>query len=243
MPEDDLLAIGDSARYLEVTIKTLHRWEESGRLLPSYKSEGGTRYYSKAKLDLFLHDQSELARAWITDDIGENITPEQYCKTSNIFQARLARLYSDLVNTGNLSANTIALVVAVVGEVGQNSFDHNIGNWPDVAGLFFSYDVDKREIILADRGQGVLKTLKRTLGELETDEEALRVAFTDIVSGRAPENRGNGLKFVRKQVRERFESLEFQSGETEVIIENGVEDLVFNKKVTKYRGCFIRIKF
>jgi len=34
--------------------------------------------------------------------------------------------------------------------------------------------------------------------ELSTDEEAVRTAFTKVVSGRAPESRGNGLKFVRK---------------------------------------------
>lgn len=243
MLKNDLLTIGDTAKYLGVTIRTLHRWEESGKFLPSHKSEGGTRYYSEAKLRLFLNDTAELARAWITDDVGENITSEQHCKMSDVFQARLARMYPDLENTENLSENTIALVTAVVGEIGQNSFDHNLADWPDVAGIFFSYDVEKREIILADRGQGVLKTLKRTLTELKTDEDALKVAFTDVVSGRAPENRGNGLKFVRKQVTERFESLEFQSGETEVIIENGVKELVFNKKEINYRGTFARLKF
>ena len=243
MKKGDIFGISDTAKYLGVSTKTLYRWEESGKLLPSYKSEGGTRYYSKTKLNLFLHDPAELAREWIQDDVGENITPEQHCKTSSIFQARLTRMYSDLVNSGNVSENTVALIVAVVGEVGQNAFDHNIGNWPDVAGLFFTYDVERREVVLVDRGQGVLKTLKRTLNELETDIEALRVAFTDVVSGRSPENRGNGLKFVRKQVKEKFESLIFQSGETEVKIENGVEDLIFNQKETSYRGCFVKIKF
>lgn len=233
----------DAAEYLDISTKTLYRWEESGKLLPSYKSDGGTRYYSKAKLDLFLHDPAELAREWIQDNVGNNITSEQHCKTSSVFQARLSRMYIDLANGGNVCENTIALIVAVVGEVGQNAFDHNIGNWPDIAGLFFTYNVEKREVILADRGQGVLKTLKRTLGELETDEDALRIAFTEIVSGRAPENRGNGLKFVRKQVREKFESLIFQSGNAEVKIENGVDELVFNYRETNYKGCFVQINF
>jgi hypothetical protein len=33
--------------------------------------------------------------------------------------------------------------------------------------------------------------------ELSSDAEALRIAFTERISGRAPEQRGNGLKFVR----------------------------------------------
>lgn len=243
MIKNDLLGIGDAARHIGVSDKTLRRWEENGKFLPSYKSEGGTRYYSKAKLDLFLNDPVELARAWVVGDTGENITPEQHCETSTVFQARLERMYFDLMRSGDLSKNTVALVTAVVGEVGQNSFDHNLGNWSDIPGVFFSYDVEKREIVLADRGQGVLKTLKRTRGELKTDEEALKVAFTEIVSGRAPENRGNGLKFVRKQVQEKFENLIFQSGETEIMIENGVKDLIISHKEISYSGCFVRIKF
>ncbi len=243
MKKEDLLGIGDAAKYIGVSIMSLRRWEKSGRLLPSYKSEGGTRYYSKIKLKLFLNNPAELAREWIVSKTGESITPEQHCKTSAIFQARLARMHFDLTSSGSLSENTISLIVAVVGEIGQNSFDHNIGNWPDVSGLFFNYNVEKREVVMADRGQGVLKTLKRTRTELKTDEEALRVAFTEIVSGRAPENRGNGLKFVRKQVRERFENLIFQSGDMEVVIENGVEELIFNNKEKDYKGCFAEIKF
>ena len=48
--------------------------------------------------------------------------------------------------------------VAVAGEIGNNSFDHNLGNWADMIGIFFYYDEKTHTIILADRGQGVLVT-------------------------------------------------------------------------------------
>jgi len=52
-----------------------------------------------------------------------------------------------------------------------------------------------RKVVLADRGQGVLTTLKRVRRELTNSSEAIRVAFTETISGRYPETRGNGLKF------------------------------------------------
>lgn len=99
-----------------------------------------------------------------------------------------------------LPANEGALLVAIVGEVGDNSFAHNLGNWLDVPGVYFGYNLEKREIVLADRGRGVLATLKRVRPSLLTHEEALKTAFTEVLSGRAPEPRGNGLKFVRETV-------------------------------------------
>lgn len=46
----------------------------------------------------------------------------------------------------------------------------------------------KRYIVLADRGLGILETLKQVRPTLKTHIEAVNVAFTEILSGRAPEN-------------------------------------------------------
>ena len=40
-----------------------------------------------------------------------------------------------------LSENIVPLIVAVAGEIGNNSFDHNLGKWPDSPGVFFGFDV------------------------------------------------------------------------------------------------------
>jgi hypothetical protein len=89
------------------------------------------------------------------------------------------------------------LLASIVVEIGNNSFDHNIGNWPDTPGIIFAYDLNKRKIVLADRGLGVRTTLSRVRPDIKNDIEALTIAMTERVSGRAPEQRGNGLKFVR----------------------------------------------
>ncbi len=83
-----------------------------------------------------------------------------------------------------------SLLVSVAGEIGNNSFDHNLGLWPDTPGVFFGYDLNKKQIVLADRGVGVLKTLKRVRPGLARDADALEVAFTEVISGRAPERQG-----------------------------------------------------
>lgn len=50
--------------------------------------------------------------------------------------------------------------------------------------------------IIADRGRGIFASLKAVRHELQTDSDALRTALLEQVSGRAPEKRGNGLKFA-----------------------------------------------
>ena len=42
-----------------------------------------------------------------------------------------------------------SLITLVTGEIGDNSFAHNIGKWPDTAGIFFGYDLEKRVIVLS----------------------------------------------------------------------------------------------
>ena len=45
-----LVKIGKASETLGVSIQTLHKWEETGELLPDRKSAGGTRYYDITKL-------------------------------------------------------------------------------------------------------------------------------------------------------------------------------------------------
>ena len=137
----------------------------------------------------------------------------------------------------------MSLLSAVAGEIGNNSFDHNLGNWPDIPGIFFSYDMRTRMIVLADRGQGILTTLKRVKPELNAHDEALRVAFTETLSGRRPEARGNGLKFVRSIIVEHPFTLNFQTGNALLDLGRGDDDIVIKHAQEFIRGCFATIGF
>lgn len=96
---------------------------------------------------------------------------------------------------------------------------------------------------MADRGVGVLATLKRIKPELNNDEEALYVAFTEILSGRSPESRGNGLKFVRKIVSENPIGLLFQSGNAELTLTKNSSTLDIRRVSEPCRGCLALITF
>ncbi|MCY3858734.1 MAG: IS607 family transposase [Gammaproteobacteria bacterium] len=50
MYEPRLIKIGKAARILGTTPGTLRKWEETGELLPTRKTKGGTRYYDAASL-------------------------------------------------------------------------------------------------------------------------------------------------------------------------------------------------
>jgi len=96
---------------------------------------------------------------------------------------------------------------------------------------------------LADRGLGVLKTLKRIRPKLNDDQEALRVAFTEIVSGRSPESRGNGLKFVRNLIENNPISLYFESSTAELALTRYKKELNIKKAKQPINGCLAVIKF
>ena len=240
MKEEDLVTIKDAAEILGVSADTLRRWDKSGKLSPTAVSDAGYRLYSKSQIEVFLNDLFGLAKDWVLR--GTEIPAKFYCSNGAVFQTRLTRMQDILVEVKEL-APIFSLVVAVAGEIGNNSFDHNLGNWPDTPGIFFAYDINKRIIVLADRGLGVLATLKRVKPELNNDEEALRVAFTEVLSGRAPENRGNGLKFVRKIVAENPVGLLFQSGVGELILTKDSDSLDIKQSREPFRGCFALITF
>lgn len=192
--EKDRFAIGKAAEYLQVSVDTLRRWDASGKLR-ALRSAGGHRYYPKEQLERFALDIEATARVWAESSTAPELPLDQYCHTHDIFTARLDTLSALLYQNAD-TKEMASLLVAVIGEIGNNSFDHNFGNWPDVPGIFFSYNTDKRIILLADRGVGVRATLLRVRPNLKDDRDALQVAFREHVSGRAPEQRGNGLKFV-----------------------------------------------
>jgi hypothetical protein len=157
----------------------------------------------------------KLAYEWVTSEPDKvSVGNDYYCQTRDVFQAKLGRMTNDLLKSNQIEENKVYIASAVAGEIGNNSFDHNLGSWSDIAGIFFAYGFykDKFRIVLADRGQGILKTLKRVKPELKDDLEALEIAFTERISARAPESRGNGLKFSKESVEKENMQLVFVSG-------------------------------
>jgi len=240
--EKDLISIREAAEIIGVSVDTLRRWDENGRFPSIRKTSTSHRFYSKKAIKVYLSDLFKMATDWISS--GIDFPTHFYCPNSSILQSRLTRMQNELEKIKDEEIKKFfPLVVAVSGEIGNNSFDHNLGNWPDTPGIFFGYDLNKRQIVLADRGQGILKTLKRVLPELIDDKEALRIAFTEIISGRAPEERGNGLKFVKQVVTKSLLGLSFQSGNAELELKKNNSDLNIKTAGNYFRGCIAFITF
>ncbi len=241
MIEEKLITIGEAARILRISIDTLRRWNKTGKLVPIKISSAGYRLYSKSQIELFLNDLFATAMKWVLENI--EIQSQFYCSNSAIFQAKLTQMQDLLMTNSKKLPDIFALITAIAGEIGNNSFDHNLGNWPDTPGIFFAYDIHKKIIVIADRGLGVLATLKRVRPELKDDAMAIKVAFTEIVSGRSPENRGNGLKFVNKIVSENPIDLIFKTGDAELTLTKNNKNLNIHLSSKPFRGCLALITF
>lgn len=135
------------------------------------------------------------------------------------------------------SKNQQWLFGAVIGEIGANTFDHNFSFRTDVPkGVYCDFDSGDGFVYICDFGAGLKKTLSRVVLDIKDDEQAIKTAFTQPISGRAPEMRGNGLKFVISSIVENKWNLYFQSGDAFCKVDgSGYE---FGKASFIHDGCF-----
>ena len=156
-----------------------------------------------------------------------------FSKTRDIFTARLQ---SFIHESGRY------LEAAIIGEIGNNTFDHNFGFISDYpSGVYCNLTYKRNYTVIADYGRGVKQSLMNVVPEIASDLEAVETAFTKRVSGRAPEQRGNGLKFVAETVQENNWYLYFQSGSGSCSINR--EGMAFHEKTFSLRGCLAIIHF
>ena len=158
---------------------------------------------------------------------------EYFSKTRDVFTARLQ---SFILKTEKY------LEAAVIGEIGNNTFDHNFGFITDYPnGVYFNPIYMQKYTILADYGRGVRKSLTHVLPSIISDMEAVEIAFTKRISGRAPEQRGNGLKFVAETIQENSWHLYFQSGFGSCSIDKS--GITFFEEADSLMGCLAIIDF
>jgi hypothetical protein len=184
----------------------------------------------------------KLAHEWISAKPDEvDVQSEYYCQTRDVFEARNDRTPETLIK-GGMDESLAYILYAMSGELGNNSFDHNLGNWPDIPGVFFAFSYDGKNgcLIIADRGIGVLDSLRKALPDLKDDKEALEIAFTKKISSRVLENRGNGLKFIKSNVLEKNLFLQFVSGKTQVSLNH---EMKISETASHVKGCLAILKF
>ncbi len=248
------ISIGVVAKMLGINIQTLRRWDNNNFLHSNRSGILSYRYYTEDQIEDFLSNNykylEKTSREWAFNEKPPRILSRFHCPDKSIFKARLSKLELLLSRDKCLGIDyKFSLVTSIIGEIGNNSFDHNIGSWTDTIGIFFGYNLIEKKIILADRGQGLLTTLKRVKKKLSTHKAAVKVAFTEYISGRYPESRGNGLKYVRKVIEgtdnAKLKSLKlyFQSGNAQISIKHN-SDILDIKKIKSFnKGCFALISY
>lgn len=209
--DNEKIRIGEAAKMLGLSVQTLRNWEKTGKLRAE-RSEGNQRYYLLEDIQKYSVDIRSLGLAWAISAIPPEIPNDFYCERPDRFMSRVAKMGSTLQRDPHISEDLASLLTLIAGEIGDNSFAHNIGNWIDLPGVFYAYDLKKRIIVLADRGRGVRTTLQQVRPSIETDTQAVTIAFNEVVSGRNPEKRGNGLKVIRGIVESKEIGLLFRSG-------------------------------
>lgn len=243
-----LLSISEAANFLGISIDTLREWDKKA-ILPSFRPEPSSkRYYRLEDLENFLKKDhkneniTELGIKWAINIEPLTIPSQFYCETNDLFSARLQSL-SILLERQPQLKEIFPLIIAIIGEIGSNSYNHNIGNWPDIPGIFFAYNLNLHQIILADRGQGILKTLQKVIPDLKRDEEALKISFTKYISARAPEDRGNGLKFVKDVVLANPFQLKFYTGNAKLELNQNSLEVAIQKSNLQFHGCIAIINY
>ena len=238
---DNLLSISEAARYLGVSPTTLRRWHDSGDFLATFISPGGHRYYSVADLSKWTKGVFRVAEEWVSTTHPHEPESDFYCSTSDRFKIRHERMAHEF-DIRSEWQSFASLIASAAGEIGNNSFDHNLGNWPNINGIFFAVEYDGKNgmAIIADRGLGVLQTLKKAAPELKNDEEAVELAFTKKISSRVLENRGNGLKFVKNNVLDKNLLLKFYSGNAQVSINHNMQ---IEHTDNRIEGCLVALYF
>lgn len=246
--QSDALTISEVAGLTGLSLSTLRRWDAQGKLRSFRYSPAGNRYYRRNDIENYLLDQRDLltqVKEWTQSKTATELSETLYCQTRDVFSVRLERLQNELskATASKVTHDLISVLIAIAGEIGNNSFDHNLGNWPDVPGIFFGHNSKLNQLILADRGRGILTTLQQVRPGLKNDTQALKTAFTEIISGRAPEARGNGLKFVRDIVTHNQIKLWFRSGSAELYLKQGDKKLHIREILPPIKGCLAIIKY
>jgi hypothetical protein len=153
-----------------------------------------------------------------------NVHELMHCRFRDEFTARLESKIRAMFRNFGMVEEDEQRATALVGELGNNVFDHNEGSWPtDVRGaIIIAQNYPRlREIAvaIADPGVGFLGSLKPAHPALMSDIEAIKLGLQGV-TGRVGEKRGNGLITVQNWTINRFSgSLRIHSGEGLIAID------------------------
>lgn len=196
---------------------------------------------SKIKqIDIPIQEHSE-------SDLQEELFQIQSYTYKPEFYGRYESILAKLKHIG-ISDDTGMLIGSSLGEIVDNAFSHNIGQWSNDLGplviLLMQNNIQKRELTISicDFGIGFLQTIKHNYPKITTEAEAINLALKANVTGRPNQKGGNGLLFLQKNVFNGFKgTLSIRSTNTLIIVTELNTTQTITEKLHFTRGvniCF-----
>ena len=187
-------------------------------------------YLKRMHFDIFMEELTyinfldPLNKICINEKDNLGVHEIMHCNFRDEFNARLSSKIRKMFTGFGMSSDNEPLTTSLVGEMGNNVFDHNEGLWPtDVRGAIILAQhfptKNKTEVVVADPGIGFLGSLKPSNPSLKDDSEAILLGLSGV-SGRVGEKRGNGLKVMQDWTLNRFDgTVRIQSGGGLVVVD------------------------
>lgn len=226
-----------------ICLLLIERAEDRGKklILPTNKST--LIYLTRMHFSKMLRELGYVAEEKLLDDM--NITESEtlnvqeilHCVYRDEFNLTLGRFIKMFQNFG-LSEQDAGLATGVVGELGNNVFDHNSFSWPtQISGSIIAaqnYPAHKCiEVTVGDPGIGFMGSLKSAYPELKTDLQAIRKGLSGN-TGRIGESRGNGLRLIQQWTINNFSgAVMIHSGNGLVIVK---KESIIERKEPKILG-------
>ncbi len=191
----------------EICLLLIERQSLSDKSLVLPKNPESLHYLRRMHFDKFLtelgYEEARRALDAVPVSSSEDLHTQEivHCRYVDEFSARLGRFEKMFKNFG-LNDDDAKRALVIVGELGNNVFDHNLGSWPtNFSGAIIAaqhYPETKRiEVVIGDAGVGFLGSLHNAFPDLSRDVEAIKKGLEGY-TGRVGEKRGNGLKLVQR---------------------------------------------
>ena len=190
----------------------------------------------------------KLEQVKVNERENKNIQEIFHCEHRDQFNARLESGIRRMFQNFGMNIDDEQRATALVGELGNNVFDHNAGIWPlDVSGAIIiaqNYPEAKRiEVIVADPGVGFIGSLKTATPRPDNDIDAIKLGLRGI-SGRIGEKRGNGLLMIQDWTIKQFNGIiRIQSGTGLIEVnKGGIKEFIVNKILGTIAGLVVYYK-
>ena len=104
--------------------------------------------------------------------------------------------------------------------------------------------MDARILRIFEHGENIHRSIFNVLYRLRIGVVTeVSIPSQEIISGRAPEERGNGLKYVKFIISKNPINLFFQTGNAILNLNANSSDLKISKALDNFHGCLVLIKW